>query len=77
MDDMGLSRDVLEAMSESMSLDEIAEMTGLPKEQIKDTLGIMEEWDEVKQCLDDGWSIEKAADVFGYSVEEIRKHLGI
>ena len=77
MDGMGISKEILEAMSESLSLDEMAEMTGIPREQIKETLDITEEWDEIKECLDAGWSLEKTAEVFGYSVEEIKERLGL
>ena len=71
MDDMDMS--VINAMLESMSLDEVAEMTGIPKETIKENAGIIEEWDEIKMCLDDEWTPERVSDTFGYSVEEIER----
>ena len=77
MDGMGIRKEILEAMSEALSLDEMAEMTGIPREQIKETLDITEEWDEIKECLDAGWSFEKTSEVFGYSVEEIKQRLGL
>ena len=72
MDDMDMS--VINAMLESMSLDEVAEMTGIPRETIKENAGIIEDWDEIKMCLDDGWDLERISETFGYSSEEIKEH---